>query len=157
MFNSDDPADLAALKLEVETDPNGYGYDVDNTSTIITLINEKRPEITVSKPQISGKAIKNATYFEAYNTLSIDEQEYIKWITEGATDEDTILVTQNLRDMLTGTLGGGTEDSIWAAAHDDIMEPIMLALIDIQGSRAEELFGYSSTISSGDWFAARDS
>jgi hypothetical protein len=121
------------------------------------LINEVRPEITVSKPRIAGNSIKNATYYEAYNTLSIDEQEYIRWITEGASDEDTILVTQNLRDMLTGTLGGGSVDSIWAAAHDDIMEPIMLALIDVPGNRAEELFGYGSSISRSDWIAARDS
>jgi len=59
---------------------------------------------------------------------------------------------------MTGVLGGSvTGDSIWAAADDDVMEPLMLALIDVDGSRAEELFGQGTSISRDDWIAARDS
>lgn len=154
-FDRNNTVDLLTLQTEVNTDPNGYGYDGTITQAgVLDPINLKRDTITVSLPTINTKDIIGAIYFEAYNNISIDEQEWIRWITNSA---ESLNMTQDLRDRLTGVLGGSvTGDSIWAAADDDIMEPIMLALIDVDGSRAEELFGQGTSISRDDWIAARD-
>lgn len=156
MFNSDNPTHLAELKAEVTNDPNGYGYNPSDTNGgVLEPINQKRVELTATKPKISALAVKNLIYFEAYDNLLSDKQEWIRWVTEGADEQENLLVTQDTRDRLTGVLGGSaTGDSIWAAADDDIMEPAMLALIDVAGSRAEDLWGYGSQITRSDWIAA---
>jgi hypothetical protein len=47
-----------------------------------------------------------------------------------------------------GIAGTGTDgDSFWAAADDQDMAPIMLALIEIDGSRAEVLWNEGKVIS----------
>ena len=154
MFDRNNPDDLLTLKTEVNADPNAYGYVPEDTNLVLDILSLKRAVITVSKPTILASEIMAATYFVAYNGLAIDEQEWLRWITS----VESIDVTQDVRDRFTGLLGGSvTGDSIWSAATDDIMEPIMLALIDIDGSRAEELFGFGTVISRDDWFAARDS
>ena len=153
-FDRNNPNDLLALKTEVNTDPNAYGYVPEDTNLVLDILALKRAEITVSRPTLQAVEIMSAAYFEAYNGLAIDEQEWLRWITS----VEIIEVTQDVRDRFTGILGGSlTGDSIWSAATDDVMEPIMLALIDIDGSRAEELFDYGTVISRDDWFAARDS
>ena len=158
-FDRNDPADLLALKNEVNTDPNAYGYVPEDTNLVLDILSLKRAEITVSKPKISPALIRAAVYLNAYDNLLADRQEWLRWITgSGGFEDESLVITQDLRDRFTGALGGSqTGDSIWAAADDDVMEPIMLALIDIDGSRAEELFGFGTTISRDDWFAARDS
>ena len=159
MFDINDPADLAALKTEITTDPNTYGYDPTSTYTgILDIINEKRGTITVSKPFISPIDIKKETTYDAYNNLAIDEQEWLRWMTADVSGQENLAVTSDLRDRLTGVTGGSaTGDSIWAVADRATFEPAMLSLIDVDGSRAEELFGYGTTISRNDWIAARDS
>ena len=158
-FDINNPADLLALKTEVNTDPNAYGYIPEATHDgVLDIINLKRAEITVSKPRISPTAIKDDTFFEAYSGLLADPQEWLRWITEGGDAGDTLLVTQDLRDRLTGLTGGSlTGDSVWAVGERTEMEAAMLSLIDVDGSRAEELFGYGTSISRNYWFAARDS
>ncbi len=158
-FDRTNPDDLLALKNEANNDPNGYGYDVADTNSILSNINLKRAGITVSKPKISSAAIRSLTTYEAFDGLQIPEQDWLRWITgSNGFEEETLIVTQDLRDRLTGALGGSQSgDSIWAASDDDAMEPIMLGLIDVEGSRAEELWGYGTTISKDDWRAARDS
>jgi len=155
-FDVNNSVDLLALKNEVYDDPNIYGYNPDSTYIgVLNIINLKRDDITVSNQTIPAISIKDETYFDAYDHLGIDEQEWLVWKTD---TDSPIKVTQDLRDRLTGTLGGGsTGDSIWAAADDDVMEPAMLALIDVDGSRAEELFGQGTSISQGDWIAAKES
>ena len=156
-FDRNDPVDLQALQNEVNTDPLVIGYVPDGgTQQLLDLLNAKN--YTVSKPKISAANIRAATYLDAYDNLLADRQEWLRWMTgTNGFDEDNVVVTQDLRDRLTGVLGGSiTGDSIWAAADDDVMEPIMLALIDVPGSRAEVLFGYNTVISRDDWFAARD-
>ena len=159
MFDRNNPDDLLALKTEVNIDPNAYGYVPEDTNLVLDLLNQKRIEITVSKPKISPSLIRAAVYLDAYDNLLADRQEWLRWITgSGGFEDESLVVTQDLRDRLTGLLGGSqTGDSIWAAADDDIMEPIMLDLIDIDGSRAEELFGFGTVISRADWIASRDS
>jgi len=159
-FDRTNPDDLLALKNEVTLDPLTLGYVPDITQEgVLDVINLTRQTITVSKPAISAAVVRSAVTLEAYDNLLADRQEWLRWITgSNGVNEESLIVTQDLRDRLTGVLGGSvTGDSIWAAADEDIMEPIMLALIDIDGSRAEQLFGFGTIISRDDWLAARDS
>ena len=153
MFDRNDPADLAALKSEVNTDPLGIGYDpLGGTQDILDLLNAKN--YTVAKPKISSALVRSATTYDAYDTLAIDEQEWIRWMTgTDGFDEENMVVTDDLRTNLSGP----GADSIWAPAHRDEMNAAMLALMDVPGSRAEVLFGYGTSISRDYWFAARDS
>ena len=66
-------------------------------------------------------------------------------------NEENVTVTTDLRARLTD----GT-NSIWAAGDRTEMNQVMLDLIDIDGSRAEELFGIGTVISRADWIEARD-
>jgi hypothetical protein len=157
MFDRTDPVDLQALQDEVNNDPLTIGYDpLGPTQDLLDLLNAKN--YTVSKPKISAADIRSSVYLDAYDNLLADRQEWLRWMTgSNGFEEDNVVVTQDLRDRLTGVLGGSTSgDSIWAAADDDVMEPLMLALIDVPGSRAEVLFGYSTVILREDWIAARD-
>lgn len=154
-FDRNNPDDLLALKTEVNTDPMGYGYVPSDTyDGVLNIINLKRAEITVSKPKISAALVRSATTFDAYNSLSIDEQEWIRWMTgSSGFDDESLVVTADLRTRLTGP----DSASIWDIGNRAVMNAAMLALIDVDGSRAEELFGFGTVISRADWIAARDS
>ena len=156
-FDRTDPTDLAELKSEVLTDPNGYGYIPENTdSGVLDIINMKRPEITVNKPRISAADIRSDVTYDAYDTLAIDEQEWIRWITgSNGVNEESVNVTADLRQQLAGD--PTPTGSIWATAHRTEMNAAMSALMDVPGTRAEQLWGYGTTITRDDWFAARDS
>ena len=153
-FDINDPADLAALKTEIETDPTGLGYSDQNTSDDLALINDTRTTITVRKPKIGSAHVRATCTYDAYNNLSIDEQEWIRWMTgSNGFEEENMDVTP---DLVTNLTGPGTA-SIWSVADRTEMNAAMLALIDVDGSRGEELFGYGTSISINDWIAARNS
>lgn len=152
-FHRNDPADLLALKNEVTLDPNGYGYNQGDTEGTLSILNLKRPEITVSKPKISSADIRSKCTYDAYNNLSIDEQEWIRWMTgSNGFEEENVVVTADLRTQLTDG-----SNSIWAPSDRPAMTTAMLDIIDVEGSRAEQLFGYGVVITRNDWLAARDS
>lgn len=152
-FNRNDPADLAALKSEMINDPLSSGYNLasGDIANIVSLINAKN--YTVSKPKISSADVRSTCTYDAYNALSIDEQEWIRWMT-GANgfEEENLAVTADLREKLTAGAS-----SIWADGQRDEMTAAMLALIDVPGSRAEVLFGHGTIISLRDCTTARDS
>lgn len=154
-FDRNDPADLLALKTEITTDPTGIGYDLNgNTDAQVALANAKNPATPVSKPKISSALLRATCTFDAYNALSIDEQEWIRWMTgSNGFEEENIPVTTDLRTQLTGPGSA----SIWATAQRTEMNAAMLDLIDVPGSRMEVLFGFGTTINTTDWIAARDS
>lgn len=154
-FDRNNTDDLLALKTEVNTDPNAYGYVPSDTyAGVLDIINIKRAEITVSKPKISSALVRSAATFDAYNSLSIDEQEWIRWMTgSGGFDGESLVVTADLRTRLTGP----DALSIWDIGNRVEMNTAMLALIDVDGSRAEESWGFGTVISRADWIAARDS
>jgi len=157
-FDRTDPADLLALKTEVNDDPLGLGYDAvsGSTTTVLTAINAKDAQFTVSKPKISAADVRATCTYDAYNNLAIDEQEWIQWMTgSNGSGEESLIVTADLRLQLTDAEGSGT-NSIWAVADRTEMNTAMLALMDVAGSRAEDLFGYGTNISRTDWLAARD-
>jgi len=148
-FDNTDPTDLAALKSEIATDPDGLGYVAGNTAQGVALINEVLT-YTVSKSQISADDVRSACTYDAYNNLAIDEQEWIRWMTPPGIEN--MIVTSDLRTQLTDG-----SNSIWAPSDRTAMNSAMLDLIDVPGSRAQDLFGYDTSISSQDWLAAVNS
>ena len=160
-FDHNDPADLAALKSEVNTDPLALGYSASSgdTGLVLETINLVRVQFVVSKPAINPGDVRAACTYDAYNNLSIDEQEWLQWVTGsggGSGNADSLIVTVDLRLQLTDAEGNGN-GSIWAVSSRAAMNAAMLDLIDINGSRAEDLFGQGTVISRADWIAARDS
>jgi hypothetical protein len=149
-FDRNDPAHLAALKAEATNDPLAIGYTViqdGNTNNFISQINAKN--YTVAKPKISSADVRAATTYDAYNNLSIDEQEWLVWMTgSNGANEENMAVTEDLRAQLT------TSSTFWAVGDRSAMQAAMLALIDVSGSRAEVLWGYGTNISREDWLAA---
>ncbi|MEZ0155269.1 MAG: hypothetical protein AB9Q22_10270 [Candidatus Reddybacter sp.] len=158
-FDRTDPADLLALKTEVNSDPLGFAYNAatGDTGLVLSTVNLARAQFVVSKPSIAPGDVRATCTYDAYNNLSIDEQEWIRWMTgSGGNSAASLVVTVDLRLRLTDAEGSGT-GSIWAAADRAEMNQAMLDLIDVAGSRAENLFGYGTVISRADWIAARDS
>lgn len=149
-FDRTDPADLLALKNEINNDPNGYGYVSSDTNDVLTKINLVRNAITIQNSMVEKADVVSATLFGAYNALTADEQSWLQWITQTAGDE--LSVSSDLRIHLLGEGG----NSIWAVGDRPTMEAAMLAIFDRDGSRAEELFGENTVITRDDWLAARD-
>jgi hypothetical protein len=160
-FDRQNPTHLSQLKSEVNTDPDTLGYDTASVqSGVLDVINLPRAAYTISKPAISQAAVRAATIFDAFKNLGIDEQPWLTWITgsnggsEG--ESESLIVTADLRLQLTDSEGDGT-NSIWHATNRTVMNAAMLDLIDVDGSRAQDLWGFDTFITLADWIAARDS
>jgi hypothetical protein len=160
-FDRQNPTHLSQLKSEVNTDPDTLGYNPTGpTHEILEIINLPRAAYTIPKPAISQAAARAATVFDAFKNLGIDEQPWLTWITgsnggsEG--ESESLIVTADLRLQLTDAEGDGTS-SIWHATNRSAMNAAMLDLIDVDGSRAQDLWGFDTIITSADWIAARDS
>lgn len=158
-FDRNDQVDIDALWIEVSTDPLTLGYDQGITQDgILDIINLTRATITVSKQKISASDVRGATTKSAYDGLLADEQGWLEWQTgTNGFGEENLTVTADMRLQLTGETGGGASNSsIWSVPTRAAMEAAMLALLDVDGSRAEQLFGIGTDIQRADWFAARD-
>jgi hypothetical protein len=142
---------LQALHDEIENDPESIGYkigaDWKGDQVIADLINAQN--LVIDQGEIAAKDIRAVTTYAAYDTLSIDEQEWLRWMTGGP-----LLVTADLKLQLTGRSlaangvagSGDNSDSFWAAAHRNAMAPAMLALTEVPGSRSEVLWGAGTTV-----------
>lgn len=169
MFDRNDPADLLALKNEVNNNLAHYGDDLGNTNAILDGLNvvaNARTSPTVFKPKVSAAVIRSETYYDAYNTLIQDEQEYLQWITgSNGFEEENISANSELREFFyggTATPGDpawqeSNNDSAWNAANRVIMNNRMRAVFEKAATEAEGLFGFGTVITRDDWFAARDS
>jgi hypothetical protein len=129
---------LQALHDEIENDPAGLGYKE---------VGGAWKEDAV----IADQTVRAIVTYDAYNTLALDEQEWIRWMTPNS---GLFQVTADMKLQLSGrtltangVAGTGADgDSFWAAAHDQDMAPAMLALIEIDGSRAEVLWGEGKVV-----------
>jgi hypothetical protein len=147
---------LQALHDEIEADPETLGYKVGSIwkgdQEIADLINAK--SYTIDRGSVAMESVRAAVTFEAYDTLSIDEQEWVRWMTPNSgqlqTTADVKLQLSGRTLASNGVGGTGSDgDSFWAAAHDQDMAPAMLALIEVAGSRAEVLWDEGRTVSAG--------
>jgi hypothetical protein len=148
---------LQALNDEIDNDPLAIGYKVGavwkGDAVIAALINA--PNYTIDRNGVPAADIRATTTYAAYDTLSIDEQEWTRWMSAG---DGEVTVTADMKLQLSGRIpatngvgGTGTNaSSFWAAAHRDVMAPAMLALIEVPGSRAEVLWGEYVTVSLSD-------
>jgi len=149
---------LQALHDEIEADSENIGYKEaggvwKGDQVIADLINNKN--LLIDRESVEMEAIRGATTYEAYDALQADEQEWIRWMTpnSGGFQSTADMKLQLAGRTLTsnGASGAGDNDnSFWSATHSDEIAPIMLALIEVAGSRAEVLWGERVAVSLGD-------
>lgn len=146
---------LQALHDEIEADPEALGYKEAGGAwigdqEIADLINAKN--YAIDQDGVQMEAVRAGVSYDAYNTLAIDEQEWIRWMTPNS---GIFQVNADMKLQLTGrgltsngTAGTGNDsNSFWSAAHRTEMSAAMLALIETPGSRAEVLWSAGQTVS----------
>lgn len=152
---------LQALKDELDNDPESLGYAAAGWPTgvdqdVADVINSQ--DYTIDKRMLLSSQLTENLTFDAYDTLSIDEQEYFRSILIPTAADFTgngLPVTADVKLQLTGlsltsngTAGTGNPNtSWWATAHRTEMVNNYTALIEIAGSRAEVLWGEGTVIS----------
>jgi hypothetical protein len=145
---------LQALHDEIENDPAGLGYKEvggawKDDAVIAGLINAANYK--VDRAEVEVKQVGATITYAAYNDLAIDEQEFYGlqtrsefWIVNA--DMKTLLTGRSLAaDGIAGT--GNDTQSWWSVAERSEMAPAFLALIEIDGSRAEVLWGEGKVVS----------
>jgi len=128
--------DLQALKDEINTNPVSMPYPAftaANDEAIADVGNNEdgsNPR-TVNNDTVDSAAIRSATTFDAFDGLTASEESWLTFLTgngEISVNSDTL-----------ANLAGIGGNSKWAVADRPTMEPRMAALMQRQGSRAEEL------------------
>lgn len=146
-FDRTNPADLLALKNEVNLDPIAMGYDPTGpTQQLLKLLND-------AAENVGGDTV--AREFDASAMLdALDPTEYDAQQTQGNAAEYTLalIAMTNAGHDISGyktkwrSMFAGNSATV--AALDAQTSPL---------SRAEVIFGQGTVISRDDWFAARDS
>ena len=140
--------DLQALKDEINTNPASMPYPAftaANDAAIADVLNNadgSNPR-TVDNETIMASEFVAQTTFGAYDGLTASETAYYDMIV----NREEIAVTGDTKSNWAGI--GGT--SVWAVANRPTMEPRITALMQRQGSRAEEIrdtLGVSSVTAS---------
>jgi hypothetical protein len=136
-----DTSELQIIRDEMDNDPLVIGWglladpeaaDVWNDETHATAAG------TVDRLTILAGDVRAATPFDEYDALSIDEQEWLRWLTGGHGD---LPVTVEIKSKLANRNASG---GIWAVNDNDAPDAIK-ALIERPGSRREVLLGVGST------------
>lgn len=145
---------LQTLHDEIEADSEALGYKDAGVwkgdQVIADLINAK--SYAIDQINVEMEAVRAVVTYAAYNTLAIDEQEWLQWMTPNS---GLFQVTADMKLQLSGRSmassgiagTGNDSNSFWAAAHRGEMAPALLALIETPGSRAEVLWGAGQTVS----------
>lgn len=128
--------DLVALRNELETDPNSYGYagpyaEGDN-GTLCVLLNEVRAGITVDVPTLTAAQMQAAVVGSEFGALADVKQR--AWQCVLACGEIPV-DNSNIRAQVSSIWGAGTTT-----------RSNLVALQTRTGSRAEELFGAGTVI-----------
>lgn len=148
-FDAKNPADLAALKSEIDVDPVSIGYGTANGTTAIVL----------SMLNDADKNTTNATTTRPLNEIKISEVSVVINSAEftALTEFQKLWVEMfinrsdgtNIKDYKVGFLSIFSNGSATRTAA--------AALQQKQASRAEELFGVNTIISRNDFIQARES
>jgi len=148
-FDRNDPADLAALKSEVENDPTGQDYAAvaGQTKKILGLLND--PEQNVSNDTINRPTEELDIPGIA---AVIDEAEFA-----ALSEYDKAWVTMFINRPAEVELKQFQSKFLEVFPNGSATRTAALALREKDASRAEVLFGVNTVISRDDWFAARDS
>lgn len=148
-FDRTDPADLLALKNEVNTDPNGQGYAavIDSTGELLKLLND--PVLNQGSPTINRP------------TEELDIPEIAAVIDEGEYaalgEYDKVWVQMFINQASDVRLKPFQSKFLEVFAIDSATTIAALALREKPASRAEIVFGVNTVIVREDWLAARDS
>jgi len=145
---------FVALKDEIENDPLTLGYKNSGTSgdwkgdqVIADLINNAsgaNPR-TVNFEHVDTGDIRSDVEFDWFDGLVTAEQAWFEWLTQNG----VVKVNAHMLQQLAGIPTTGS-NSIWAAADRTAANAAMAALMQFQGSRAQELWGEGRTVSAGD-------
>lgn len=148
-FDRTDPADLAALKSEVNTDPIAMGYApvVEQTALLLDKLNLAANNVggdTINKPteELSIPEVAEIIDATEYDALSAYDKVWVEMFINRA--RETAL--SDYQGKFLSVFGAGSATRTAA-----------LALRAKAASRAEVLFGVNTVISRQDWIAARDS
>lgn len=145
-YDRNDPADLAALKAEAETDPISMGYDITGpTQQLLKQFND--PALNVGG-DVAARLFDVSAMLDALDPTEFDAPQ-----TEaGAAQYTHILVELGAYDSIEQYKPKWRNmfaaNSATIVALDAQTSPL---------SRGEVLFGAGTNISRDDWFAARDS
>ena len=117
--------DYAALKTEITTDPDGYGYSGKSDREVANLMNEVREAIGINRRIISTHEVWGATVIGELKALSSgDQQIYFALLGMGTIDVEDA----NTRTAFADLFGAGTST-----------RTNLIALQTRDGSRAEQL------------------
>ena len=147
MFDRSNPADLAALKSEVETDPLSMGYAavITQTNNLLRLLNDPANNVggeTVARP------FDVQAMLDALDPIELDDQQ----TTVGAAEYTHMLAEMSLQFDIS------PYKSKWAsmfAGNSATVTALNAQTAPL--SRAEVLFGQGTILTRDDWAAARDS
>lgn len=136
----------SALKLELNTDPNAYGYApliaIGNDQGLADMVNLPRAAIVMPRPDVNPleilEAIKVTDFINAPNVLyaswfeSVTQYPSVRILKENGSD------TRLMTNMMTLLVNGSQS------------EVRLRALASREGSRAEQLFGVGTQIGNAD-------
>ena len=147
MFDRNDPADLAALKSEVEIDPLSMGY-----AAVVTQINNLLRLLNDPDNNVGGETVARPfdvqAMLDALVPTELDDQQ----TTVGAVEYTHILAEMSLQFDI------APYKDKWAsmfAANSATVVALNAQTAPL--SRAEVLFGQGTVLTRDDWAAARDS
>ena len=148
-FDRSDPADLLALKTEVNSDPIGMGYDATGpTKAILDLLNEPASNVG---GETTGEDLTVNLLLAAIdpNELTVGGQftegelAWLKLVVESTQSPEENI--EQHRAKITALFQPSDQTRVDLEAQSRAM------------SRAEVRFGIGTNISRQDWFSARDS
>lgn len=142
-FDRTDPADLAALKTEVTTDPIGMGYNPISDNQVIKPIND--PDANVGGETV-GRVFTQEAMLEALDPTNLDDQQ---------TNTGAGAYVQALASYQGDISAFKAKFRAMFAANSATVQALDAQTRNL--SRAEVLFGEGTVISVQDWWAARDS
>ena len=142
-FNRNNQADLTALKTEVETDPaaRGYAAAVDITA-LVTLLNATDTGSTINRDIENIGVADIAAIIDGGEYAALDE--YNKEWVKSFINQDNSTPIRLYKDKFLSVFGAGTTTRTAAQA-----------LLSVDASRAEVLFGAGTVLSRRDWIDAR--
>lgn len=148
--------DYAALKTELNTDPTALGYAAPRTAgddvTLAGIVNLLRATIQIRRADISASEIANAIDVADYTALPgsptaaqlSSERRFLAWITGILTVGSVRLLNDD------GTNAPAITNFQAMFPAGSATRTRLLALASRNGSRAEQLFGAGTVITSAD-------
>lgn len=136
----------AALKSEIQIDPNALGYAPFNAASdwdsIVALLNDKSKGGQINVSVLDARSLVNAVVASEYNTLTQPARDLWR-------DVLTVGVSQGVRLNDSGIVS--LVLAIWSAGAT---RTNLIALQKRAGSRCEALFGEGAAVNSQDVFNA---